>query len=204
MRILAVSPHPDDLEIGCGGTLIKLAKAGHEIYLAVMTKGEAGGAAALRQKEQEAAAKFYKAKKIYWLGFQDTRVPANKEGIDALERVMREVGADIIFAPYAEDTHQDHRNTASQVYSAARYAKNLLFYEVPSSASFQPDIFVDISSVLQAKYRALKAHKSQIDKVNVAGLSIIDCASAMAHFRGYQGRVEAAEGFKASRLLLEI
>lgn len=204
MKILAVGPHPDDIEIGCGGTLIKLAKAGHAISLAILTKGDAGGNSGIRQREQEAAAKFYKTKRIFWLGFHDTRVPLTKESIDALDKVMREVNADVVFAPHAEDTHQDHRNTAQQVMSASRYAQNVLFYEVPSSVNFQPDVFVDISSVLEQKYKALRAHKSQINKVNVADLSIIDCARAMAHFRGYQGRVKAAEGFKALRLLLEI
>jgi LmbE family N-acetylglucosaminyl deacetylase len=204
LRILAIAPHPDDLEIGCGGTLIKLGQAGHEITLAIMTKGDAGGQSGLRQREQEAAARFYKAKKIHWLGFSDTRVPLSKESIDALDRVMREVKADMVFAPHAEDTHQDHRNTAQQVLSATRYTQNVLFYEVPSSVNFQPDVFVDISRVLEGKYKALRAHKSQVNKVNVADLSIIDCARAMAHFRGYQGRVKAAEGFKALRLLMEI
>ena len=204
MRVLAVAPHPDDIEIGCGGTLIKLAKAGHEIFLAIMTKGDAGGNPGQRQKEQEAAAKIYKAKKIFWLGFHDTRVPLGKESIDALDKVMREVKADLVFAPHAEDTHQDHRNTANQVISATRYTHNVLFYEVPSSVNFQPDVFVIIGSVLETKYRALRAHKSQVNKVNVADLSIIDCARSMAHFRGYQGRVKAAEGFKALRMLLEI
>jgi LmbE family N-acetylglucosaminyl deacetylase len=204
MRILAVAPHPDDLEIGCAGTLIKLARAGHEVSLAIMTKGDAGGDAPLRQREQEQAAKLYKARHIYWLGFQDTKVPLSKESIDALDRVMKEVRADLVFAPHAEDTHQDHRATAAQVLSATRYTKNVLFYEVPSSVNFQPDVFVDISSVLKAKYSALRAHKSQLNKVNVADLSIIDCARSMAQFRGYQGRVKAAEGFKALRLLLDI
>jgi LmbE family N-acetylglucosaminyl deacetylase len=204
IKILAIAPHPDDIEIGCAGTLIKLAKAGHEVNLAVLTKGDAGGNSALRQREQEAAAKFYKAKHIFWLGFHDTRVPLTKESIDALDRVMQEVKADVVFAPHVEDTHQDHRNTAQQVMSATRYTQNVLFYEVPSSLNFQPDVFVDISNVLELKYKALRAHKSQINKVNVADLSIIDCARSMAHFRGYQGRVKAAEGFKALRLLLEI
>ena len=59
-----------------------------------------------------------------------------------------------------------------------------------------------LTLLLPAKYRALKAHKSQVHKVNVADLSILDCARSMAHFRGYQGRVKAAEGFKALRLRL--
>jgi len=116
--------------------------------------------------------------------------------------VMRTVKPDLVFAPWGEDTHQDHRNTAALVRSATRYTPNVLFYEVPSTIDFVPDVYVDITKTLAAKYAALKLHKSQVHKVNVADLSIIDCARSMAHFRGYQGRVKAAEGFKALRLRL--
>jgi LmbE family N-acetylglucosaminyl deacetylase len=203
LKVLAVAPHPDDCEIGCAGTLIRLARAGHHVELAVLTRGNQGGQAGLREREQAAAARHYKAKAIHWLGFEDTQIPTTKAGIDALERVMRGLKPDLVFAPWGEDTHQDHRATSSIVRSATRYTQNVLFYEVPSTIDFLPDTFVDISATLKSKYSALKAHKSQINKVNVADLSIIDCARSMAQFRGYQGRVKAAEGFKSLRLLLE-
>jgi LmbE family N-acetylglucosaminyl deacetylase len=203
LTVLAIAPHPDDLEIGCGGTLIKLARAGHGVHLMVMTQGDAGGQAATRVREQAGAAKLYKAKSLTWGGFKDTEVPLGKKSIDALDSVIKRVQPDLVFAPWGEDTHQDHRNTSAQVRSATRYTQNVLFYEVPSTVDFLPDVFVDIGKTLEAKYRALKAHKSQVHKVNVADLSIIDCARAMAHFRGYQGRVKAAEGFKALRLRLD-
>jgi LmbE family N-acetylglucosaminyl deacetylase len=127
----------------------------------------------------------------------------DKAGIDALEKVMRDVRPDFVFAPWGEDSHQDHRHTSALVRSATRYTPNVLFYEVPSTIDFLPDVFVDITSQLRAKERALRLHKSQINRVNVAGLSIIDCARSMAHFRGYQARVKSAEGFKALRLRLD-
>ena len=203
LTVLAIAPHPDDLEIGCSGTLIKLARAGHAIHLMVMTQGDAGGNSAVRIAEQAQAAKLYKAKSLTWGGFKDTEVPLGRKSIDALDAVIQRVKPDLVFAPWGEDTHQDHRNTSAQVRSATRYTQNVLFYEVPSTVDFLPDIFVDITPVLETKYRALKAHKSQVHKVNVADLSIIDCARSTAHFRGYQGRVKAAEGFKALRLRLD-
>ena len=202
LTVLAIAPHPDDLEIGCAGTLIQLGRAGHAVHLAIMTRGEAGGRPELRQQEQEAAARLYKAKAIHWLGFEDTKVPLSKASIDALDAVMKRVKPDLVFAPWGDDTHQDHRATSAQVRSATRYTKTVLFYEVPSTIEFQPDVYVDITRDLAAKERALRAHKSQVHKVNVADLSIIDCARSMAQFRGYQGRVKAAEGFKALRLSL--
>ena len=53
MNILAIGPHPDDLEYGCGGTLAKLSRAGKNVSLLVMTKGEMGGAAAVRLRSGE-------------------------------------------------------------------------------------------------------------------------------------------------------
>lgn len=202
LSVLAVGPHPDDLEIGCAGTLLQLARAGHSVHLAVMTQGGAGGDGALRWKEQAAVAKHYKAKSLRWLGFTDTRVPLDKAGIDVLEAVLKAVKPDLVFAPWGDDTHQDHRHTSSIVRSATRYTPNVLFYEVPSTIEFLPDVYVDISQTFAAKVTALKLHKSQVHRVNVAGLSILDCARSMAQFRGYQGRVKAAEGFKALRLRL--
>ena len=70
MKILVVSPHPDDLEYGCGGTLVKFAKKGHVIHLLYMTAGEAGGDPEVRKSEAAKAAKLIKAK-IHWGGFAD-------------------------------------------------------------------------------------------------------------------------------------
>lgn len=204
MRVLAIGPHPDDIEIGCAGTLIKMAKAGHEVYLAIMTKGEAGGDPTLRVKEAEAAAALYKTRKIFWLGYPDTCVPVDRDGIGRLDRVIREVNPDVIFANHGQDTHQDHRNTAALVLSATRNLQNVLFYEVPSSVDFQPDVFVDISRELPRKFQSLRLHRSQLKKGNVGAHAILECAKTMAAFRGFYGRVKAAEGFKALRLLFQI
>ncbi|MES2201531.1 MAG: PIG-L deacetylase family protein [candidate division FCPU426 bacterium] len=204
LSILAIGAHPDDIEIGCAGTLIKLARAGHAVHLAIMTEGSVGGPGAIRRKEQERAARLFKARSISWLGYQDTRVPVDREAIDKLDKVLNLVKPDVVFANHAEDTHQDHRNTSAVVLSATRNLPNVLFFEVPTSVGFQPDVFVDISGELKAKYAALRLHRSQLDKVNVAAHNILECARSMASFRGFQGRVKAAEGFKALRLLFQI
>ena len=65
MRILALGCHPDDIEFGCGGTLSKYAKAGHEIYMMVMTQGHAGGDDDIRRREQERAADILGCKKLF-------------------------------------------------------------------------------------------------------------------------------------------
>ena len=88
--------------------------------------------------------------------------------------------------------------------TATRYTKNVLFYEGPTTQNFSPTVFVDIDSVLERKTEALLAHKSQVEKTNIEGLTLIDMIRSSAHFRGIQGRVKNAEGFVPLRLFINI
>ena len=202
MKILGIGPHPDDLEYGCGGTFLKLAAQGHKISLLVMTRGSVGGDARVRLAEQERSAAMLKAK-LYWGGFEDTCVTLNRELICAVEKRIEAVKPDIVFVNSGSDTHQDHRSVSQAVETAARYLKNLLFYEVPTSIDFNPGIFTDIGPVIARKVALLKCHRSQVFKTRVKNLSIVESAKAAAVFRGYQDRVKYAEGFTARRLLLD-
>ena len=65
MRILAIGAHPDDIEAGCGGTLLKYAQKGHRIFLMVMTAGDKGGSSGIRKREQARAAKQLGVEKIF-------------------------------------------------------------------------------------------------------------------------------------------
>lgn len=202
--VLAIGAHPDDIEYGCAGTLLKFARKGHPVYLMVMTQGEMGGAAATRKKEQLASAKTLGAKEVFWGGYQDTKVPLNNESIAKIERVLAKVSPTFVFVNHREDTHQDHRHVAIATSTATRYAKNVLYYEVPTTESFNPHVFVDIETSLEKKLASLKAHHSQVSKTNIRGLDILHGAQSNATFRGIQGRVRYAEAFMPSRLFFNI
>ena len=75
---------------------------------------------------------------------------------------------------------------------------------MPTTQGFEPDVFVDIEDVLGQKLNLLKIHSSQVDRTRVENLTILESASSCANFRGFQGRVKYAEGFKALRILREI
>jgi len=204
MNILAIGAHPDDIEFGCAGTLIKYAKGKHQVFLLVLTKGESGGDPSTREDEQAESAKIIGVEKIFWGGYIDTKIPTDKECIQHIEEIVSQVEPDFIFVNYFDDTHQDHRNLAQCTLSATRYTRNVLFYEVPTTQNFTPTVFVNIDQELEAKLRTLKAHASQVLKTNIEGLSIIDLARASAHFRGIQGRTRNAEGFMPLRLFINI
>jgi LmbE family N-acetylglucosaminyl deacetylase len=203
MNILAIGPHPDDIEFGCGGTLLKYASFSHQINLFVLTDGAYGGDASVRKAEQESAARFVGAR-LFWGGYRDTELQGTRELIQKIDAVISETQPDIVFLNFWADVHQDHRAAAQAAVSASRYIKEVLFYEVPSTQHFEPDIFVDINDVLDKKIELLGLHGSQVSRTRVANLDITESARSCANFRGFQGRVKYAEGFKSVRLLREI
>lgn len=204
MNILAIGSHPDDIEIGCGGTLIKYARSGHNVYLFVLTDGSFGGDPEIRRSEQREAAKLMGAKEVYWGSFRDTELVDNREMILKIDEVINKVNPDIVFLNYTDDVHQDHRAASQAGVSATRYVKEVLFFEVPTTQHFEPDIFVDINDVLDDKVKLLEMHASQVHRTKVENLTILESAKSCATFRGFQGRVKYAEGFKALRVLRDI
>ena len=204
MNILAIGAHPDDIEYGCAGTLIKYVERGHRIFLLVLTKGEEGGEGEIRQREQNAAAEVIGAQQVFWGDYHDTQLPLNKELIDKIEEVIATVQPDLILVNHGDDTHQDHRILTRATLSATRYVRNVLFFEVPTTQNFNPQIFVDISDTLERKFQVLEAHASQAMKTNIEDMYIIELAQANATFRGIQGRVKFAEAFAPLRLFINI
>ncbi|MFH1406438.1 MAG: PIG-L deacetylase family protein [Candidatus Omnitrophota bacterium] len=205
MNILARGAHPDDIEYGCGGTLIKYSRKGADVYMAILTEGGVGGDARVRKEEQEKSAKALNVKKVFWGGFEDTKLPANEDKIiKFIDGLIQSVKPDEIYINYWDDSHQDHRTLAQCGIAAVRYAKRVLFYEDYTSMNFEPDIFVDIEGVLSEKAALLKSHLSQVSRDYPTKLDILESVRAVANFRGFQGKVKYAEGFKALRFLKEI
>ena len=202
--ILAIGAHPDDIEFGCGGTLIKYTERGHRLFLNIMTEGGLGAESATRIEEQEASKAVLGAQDIFWGGYKDTHLVVDVELIGKIEKVIKRVKPDFIFCNFPDDTHQDHRHLSQAVMSATRYIRNVLFYEGPTTQNFKPHVFVDISDTLDKKIEALKAHKSQVMKTNIEDLSIVEVARSSANFRGIQGRVKFAEAFHSLRLFINI
>ncbi|MBN1527369.1 MAG: PIG-L family deacetylase [Candidatus Omnitrophica bacterium] len=204
MNILAIGAHPDDIEFGCGGTLIKYARAGHNVDLFIATDGSFGGEPGTRRKEQQESAKSMGAREVFWGDFIDTEVTSSRQLIWKIDGVVQKVKPDIVFLNYHEDIHQDHRGVALAAISATRYVHEVLFFEVPTTYNFDPATFVDIEDVLDKKLHLLELHNSQIDKTRVRNLTILESAKSCATFRGFQGRVKYAEGFRSLRVLRKI
>jgi len=204
LNILALGAHPDDIEYGCGGTFLKFSRRGENIYFMVLTKGEYGGDAKTRLKEQEMAMKLLGVKKIFWGGYVDTELPNERIIITHIDKIIEEVKPDEVYVNYFDDIHQDHRTLAECTLAATRYIKKVFFYEDYTSNNFEPDIFVDIEDVLEEKQRLIQVYSSQVSKSYPTKLDMVESVKATANFRGFQGKIKYAEGFKAFRFLRDI
>ncbi|MBP6881365.1 MAG: PIG-L family deacetylase [Candidatus Pacebacteria bacterium] len=203
MKVLAIGSHPDDIEIGCGGALLRHRAQGDEVKMLVLTPGGRGGESAngslvlRRMKEQVAAAELMNAQLILW-DYTDTEIPETYALVERIEKIVNEFKPDRVYLPYGHDTHQDHRVTSNVAKSACRKVKQVLEYEEPSSYnSFTANYWIDITPYIEKKLEAIKLHTSQGHKEILKARSI----EGLNLYRGYQSQVEYAEGFSAFRFL---
>ena len=202
MNILAIGAHPDDIELGCGGLLIKSARQGHNVYMYVITRGEASGDPRLRCMELIQSARFIGAKMLWIDNFEDATLSVNSKLINHLEYFIQKVHPDLILTHPIEDYHHDHRAIAKSTLEAARNSQNILAYEIPLTRDFNPQLFFDISEVKDDKNELVNIFASQKNK-NFMDQSGVQ---ALTKFRAQQSRlnsnIEFAESFEVMKLCL--
>ena len=200
MKILAIGAHPDDVEIGCGGTLLYLKSVdAAEIHVLLMTRGTKGNCDVdSRKLEQEQACKILGVTRFYCPELPDTNITI-KAAIDVIEELVNVVNPDYIFTHYKDDTHQDHRIVAEATISACRNRSNVLYYESFSSEGFNPMLFVDIESTLQSKCEVVAAHKTQEER-----LHLVDYVKILAKQRAHRTGLKYVEGFIPRKFILEL
>ena len=201
MKVLAIGAHPDDIELGCGATLLGHRRRGDDVAMLVMTTGERGPQdARSRICEQEDAAALLGAH-LFWGGFQDGYVPEGGEVVAAIESVLAATGADVVYTHARNDSHQDHRATAAASVAACRRVRRVLHYESPSTLDFHPNVYVDAAGRVEAKMDLIRAHVSQVLK---NGLVDLEACEALARYRGFASRGRWAEAFEVARFTWDL
>jgi bacillithiol biosynthesis deacetylase BshB1 len=172
---MAFGPHPDDIELGCGGTLIKLADAGYCCALVDLTRGEMGtrGTVETRAAEAAAAARVLGATVRENLGLPDGYLRNDQESRHRVIEVIRTYRPELILLPYYRDRHPDHYHASELIYEAA-FMAGLRRYETdqepfrPSKVvyymrwyEFEPTFIVDITAQYDRKMEAIWAYASQ-------------------------------------------
>jgi LmbE family N-acetylglucosaminyl deacetylase len=195
-RVLVVSAHPDDPEFSAGGSVAKLAMDGARVTYVVVTDGSQGGEdpkqkdselAAIREKEQRAAARVLGVKKVEFLGYKDGHLAHDLKLRRDIVRMIRKHKPELVIthlpgrlidAPMG-GSHPDHIAVGEATFAAVypdsrnpRAFRSLLkeglkpheVKEVWVPYWTSGDFFVDISKTLDQKMEALKKHKSQVAK----------------------------------------
>ncbi|HEY6101378.1 MAG TPA: tetratricopeptide repeat protein [Anaeromyxobacter sp.] len=161
--VLAIGAHPDDIELGTAGFLIKLKDSGARVYGLTLTRGELGGDPEKRPREAQKATSFIGLDGYWVLDFPDTRlgehIPALRAAIEAK---IREIDATMVLTHSDVDVHGDHRAVNTATREAARAVPTVLSYEdVSTSKDFDPNYFVDITGYVDDHLRAVSFHRSQ-------------------------------------------
>jgi len=175
LDILAIAAHPDDAELGCGGSLLLAVKKGLSVAIADLSAGEMSsrGTVASRQDESGNAARILGLKERRNLGLPDSKIGENSShSRSALIQLIRDTRPRIVLAPYWEDRHPDHEATGRLVKEACFYAgvakvgdgepyrpARLFYYML--SYPFTPAFVLDISAVWERKMEAIMAYQTQ-------------------------------------------
>jgi len=178
VTVLAVSPHPDDVECGMGGSIINFIKLGHEVHVVDLTNGEPTphGTPEIRQRECD------KATSLLGLTSRTTLDFPNRYLFDTIDvrkkvaEIIRKVKPEILFLPYWEDAHPDHVE-AARIGEAARfyakltktdmagdswYPRRILYYQwTHLRVQISPAFILDISDVFGKKVEVVKSYESQ-------------------------------------------
>lgn len=212
MKVMVVSPHPDDETLGAGGTLLKLKKQGHSIYWLNITdiKQEDGWdkKKILRRQDQiEEVNTYYGFDGFYNLGFSPTKLSSKEEGdiIGSIKAVFEEVKPGWIIIPGQYDAHSDHHVVYSCSMAAAKtfrapYIKRITTMEIISETEygfqkeqFEPNLFIDISNEIDEKVEAMRIYDTEIQEVPFP--RSIENIKSLAVFRGGCCAKKYAEAF---------
>ena len=221
-KILIVAAHADDEVLGCGGTIARYSEKGSEVHILIISDGESSR----DMKKKDLVKKIRDRKKICKISseilgakipkfcdFPDNqldKIPRIKI-IKKIEKYVKKIKPEIVFTHHWGDLNIDHAKVNSAVVTACRPqkgnpVKTLLFFEIPSSTewqisskknSFSPNWYVDISSQIEKKIKALKLYKDELK--NWPHPRSIKGVLSLAQWRGATVGFKSAEAFVLGR-----
>lgn len=194
-RILVVAPHPDDETVGCGGLL---ARFGPQCDLLLLTDGRKGipadgsqteaETAAIRRKEFDSAAAFFRVNRVIAMGLPDSRLWECRKSVSNVDLSAYS----ILFVPYRAERHPDHAaafRIIKQLCRKQRFRGELLEYEVWSPIT-APNRFLDVSNVMERKLEGIRLYASQTHEIDYEAL-----ANGLNGYRGAPQHVSFCEAF---------
>jgi len=177
LDVLAIGAHPDDVELGCGGTLALMARQGRKVGILHLTRGEMGtrGTAEERTAEAQGAARALGVAVMDFLDCGDGGLRTGREEEDALIARLREWRPELVLGPTPHDRHPDHGRAHRLVEAACFYAglrnrapeageayRPAAVFSYMQNDHFVPAFLVDVSGVWDAKIESMRAYRSQL------------------------------------------
>jgi len=222
MKVLAIGCHPDDLEIGCGGTLAKYVDFGNEVFMCHVANGDMGHAVIepeelrrIRTVEAERSGEVIGAKEVINIDVGDLTVNSHdEETVKKVIEVVRYVKPDVIITHSPEDYMTDHVETGKLVFNASFSSSvphfgsgeahglitPLYYMDTLAGVNFLPEEYVDVTDTIERKLEAVAKHESQVKWMQVHdGIDFLDFVRTVSRFRGLQIGVKFAEGFRPCR-----
>lgn len=219
--VVAVEPHPDDVEILCMGTLLKLREEGTKVTIVCVTNGDKGAGhepgmpydeiAATRFREASLVAKEIGAEFLN-LGAEDEYLYDTPELRDALALVFRAAKAEVVLAPSPDCYQTDHTITAEIAFQATHLAAlpqlrikepalpvapAMYYYDTIPGLDFEPSFYVDISEQMERKQALARMHASQMASMkSQSNWDLVEAIEIMGRFRGLQSGTRYAEAFR--------
>jgi len=220
MNVLFVGAHPDDIENYAGGTAALYAKQGAKVFICVATNGNIGSTtlpgkeiAAIRHKEAKNGAAVIGAELI-WLGFDDEFLIDSRETRLKFIEAFRIASPDVVFCHWRQDYNPDHSISGMIVDECIHMAPiplivtdsppcnkipHVYFMDTPAGVNFEPEIYVDITSVFDTKLEMVAKHESQNSWMkHMFGYELDAFQGIPARYRGLQAGCQLAEAFRPS------
>ncbi len=217
MKIMVIATHADDEILGCGGTIARHTAYGDEVHVLVVTRGAedifSAKENAVTRAELKRAHKVVGIKGSYFLDFPAPKLDnvPNHKIADAIKKVLSSVKPSVVYLPHRGDIHVDHKAVYNATLVAARptrgdYINKLLSYETLSETdwaspsaedAFVPTVYVDISSHIETKLKAMDCYRSQLK--SPPHPRSLDALRALARLRGSTVGFEWAEAFMLVR-----
>jgi LmbE family N-acetylglucosaminyl deacetylase len=202
--ILVFGAHPDDIEIGMGGTVAKLARLGYDVNLVVATLPNfvATDTKEDRRREATMSAKVMGCKAPEFLDLAPEEVVFGRKFVTLIDKIIKKIQPEAVFTQWIGDSHQDHQALTRAVIAAARDLDNILMYEttIPggiTESAFRSQLYVDITDTLDIKSDALECFQSQMIR---CGHLWIEAVVGRTSYRGYQANVKNAEAFEVIKI----
>ncbi len=198
-NILFIGSHPDDIELGCAGTVSKHIALNDNVYVLVMTNGENGGHTPTMQECYNSLKSLgVKESNIILGNFRDGFLSDDCKTVSFIEGHIKRLSITKVYTHDPHDRHQDHRHCSMAVSAAARKVPSILLFQGPSTnVLFEPHYFVELEeSHLSKKLECLGKYESQIKK----GCFKLDWIQSLAGVNGQMCNARYAEAYAINHI----